>query len=268
MRMQRTLISLLTVGAVGASGGVALATSSKQPAKQARGGLRTGNVSLKVLAPTPNQVITGQDLALRVRVTGYKLDAYYAGTPNLAYIGHYHEILDGKLIDMTPLQGPTRDTISTVGVTPGRHVLTIVPARNNHSMVMSKAVKVRFTYNGPYGPQPAGYTGTGTPGISIISPAPGSTVRGSSFDMTARVSNFVLSQESFGKSLVTGEGHWHIFLDKVGMAHMLTMAGGDTQTVPLKGVKPGKHTFYAVLVNNQHMPTMPMVMTSVKLLVK
>jgi hypothetical protein len=268
MRMHKTLISLLTVGALSASGGLALATTTKQPRKQAGGGLRTGNVSLKVLAPTPNQVITGQDLALRVRVTGYRLNANYAGTPNLAYIGHYHEILDGKLIDMTPLQNPTRDTISMVGVKPGRHVLTIVPARNDHSMIMSKAVMVPFDYKGPYRPQPAGYTGTGTPSISIASPAPGSTVRGSSFDMTARVGNFVLSQESFGKSLVTGEGHWHIFLDKVGMTHMLTMAGGDTQTVPLKGVKPGKHMFYAVLVNNQHMPTLPMVMKSVTLFVK
>jgi hypothetical protein len=52
------------------------------------------------------------------------------------------------------------------------------------------------------------------------------------------------------------------------MAHMLTMASGDTQTVPLQGVTPGKHTFIALLVDNHHMPIKPMVMTSVTLVVK
>ena len=261
MRMRRTIIGLLA-GAIATSGGVALAATSTG------GGLQTGNVSLKVLAPTPNQVVRGPFLNLRVLARGYKLDAYYAGTPVQAYIGHYHEILDGKLVDMTPLQGPTRDTISMVGVTRGKHVLTLVPARNDHSMVMSKAVMIPFRYEGPYRPQPAGYTGTGKPSITIISPKASSTVQGISFNMTARVSNFVFCQDCFAKRLVAGEGHWHIFADKVNMAHMLTMAGGTTQTVPIKGLTRGWHTFYALLVDNHHMPIMPMTMASVRLLVQ
>jgi hypothetical protein len=166
-----------------------------------------------------------------------------------------------------PLQDPTRDTMSMVGVTPGRHVLTLVPANNNHSMIMPKAVMVPFLYAGPFRPQPAGYTGTGTPSIAITSPAAGSTVSGRSFTITAKVTNFVLCGECYGKKLVVGEGHWHIFLDKVNMAHMLTMASGSTQTVPLQGVTPGKHTFIALLVDNHHMPIKPMVMTTVALLV-
>jgi hypothetical protein len=35
--------------------------------------------------------------------------------------------------------------------------------------------------------------------------------------------------------------------------------------VSLKGVTPGWHTFYAVLVGNDHMPIMPMTMASVTL---
>ena len=264
MRMQRTLIGPLAVAALSTSG-LALASTGKQQPRPARGGLLTGNVSLKVLAPTPKQVVKGPFLNLHVLARGYRLDAYYAGTPVQPYIGHYHEILDGNLVDMTPLKGPTVDTISMVGVTPGKHVLTLVPARNDHSMSMSKAVMIPFYYEGRYRPEPAGYAGTGKPSIAISSPKPRSTVGGISFDMTARIQNFVLCQDCFAKALVTGEGHWHIFVDKVNMARMLTMAAGDSQTVPLKGIKPGKHTFYALLVNNQHMPLKPMVVSSITL---
>jgi len=265
--MRRPIVILLALGALAASAALAGAATSK-PARQAVDRLQTGNISLTALAPKPSQVITGPALALHVLAKGYRLDSYYAGTPKLANIGHYHEIIDNKLVDMAPLQNPTHDTLSTVGLSVGRHVLTLVPARNDHTMLMAKAIMVPFFYKGPYRAQAAGYTGTGKPSIAITAPAAGSTIGGNAFTLTAKVDNFVLSQESYGKGLVAGQGHWHVFLDKVNMAHMLTMAAGDTQTVPIKGVKPGTHTFIAVLVNNQHMPLKPMVMTSVSLVVR
>ena len=74
---------------------------------------------------------------------------------------------------------------------------------------------------------------------------------------------------------MAGEGHWHIFLDQPMMANMLTMGGGPSQTVSLKGVTPGWHTFWAVLVDNHHMPFMdstaafsPITATAVTLLVR
>ncbi len=42
------------------------------------------------------------------------------------------------------------------------------------------------------------------------------------------------------------------------MANMLTMAFTNSQKVYLTGVAPGVNTFYAVLVNNQHMPFLVM----------
>lgn len=261
--MRKALSILVATGALAASTGLALAGTSKQPDR-----LATGNVSLTALAPKPNQVITGPELKLHVLAKGYKLDSYYAGTPNLPNIGHYHEVIDNKLVDMAPLDNPTRDALSTVGLSIGRHVLTLVPARDNHSMIMSKAVMIPFLYKGPFRPQPTGYTGAGKPSIAITSPAPGSTVSGKAFTLKAKVRNFVLSQDSYGKKLVAGEGHWHVFVDKVDMAHMLTMAASGSQTVPIKGVKPGRHTFYALLVDNHHQPLKPMIATSVTLNVR
>ncbi len=267
LRMRRS--SILAAGLV-----IALATAIVLPSSAGvvSADLNDGDVALTVLSPTPGQVITGP-LPIHVLASGYRLDARYAGTPVTDDVGHYHEILDGNLVDMTPYHDPTHDTIPMVGVTVGPHVLTLVPARNDHSMIWSAHVDIPFTYAGPYLPEPAGYTGTGAPAITITAPADGSTVRGSSFSMTANITNFVVCGECFGKADVAGEGHWHIFLDQPMMSNMLTMAGGPTQEVSLKGVAPGWHTFWAVLVTNHHMPFMdpggliPGTFTSVKLFV-
>jgi hypothetical protein len=245
-------------------------TGQVQAAGTASSGL-SANVHIKVLQPVSGQVVTTSTLALDVRADGYKLDAGFAGTPNLRHIGHYHEILDGNLVDMSPLHNPNSDTISMVGVSVGAHTLTIVPANNDHSMIMSAAVNIPFTYAGPFLPLPAPATFTNPPTVKILSPANNATVKGPSFFMNASVENFILCGDCFGKQNIDGVGHWHIFVDQPVMANMLTMAGTTTQEVPLKGVTPGWHTFYAVLVSDQHMPLMgmpmPTTMTSVTLYV-
>jgi hypothetical protein len=230
-------------------------------------GTLSSTVSLTVLEPTPGQVITTSTLPLQVESSGYTLDARYAGTSDLMYVGHYHEILDGRLVDMTPLRDGNRDSLSMVGVTDGLHTLTIVPANNDHSMVMSAAVSIPFYYAGPYLPEPGAPGFTSAPSLTIMSPASGSTVQGSAFYVSASVQNFELSPVCFGKADVVGVGHWHIFVDQVAMSHMLTMAGGTTQMVSILGVSPGWHTFYALLVGNDHMPIMPMTMSMVTLYV-
>jgi hypothetical protein len=228
----------------------------------------SSTVGLNVLVPTPNEVVTGTVLPIQVLANGYRIDARYAGTPNQPTVGHYHEILDGNLVDMTPYQDGNRDTMPMVGVTHGLHTLTLVPASDDHSTITSAAINIPFYYEGPYLPEPAGYIGSGSPGITITAPADGSTVQGSSFTMTASFTNFVMCGQCFGKPLVAGEGHWHIFLDQVDLAHMLTMGSDTSQTVSLKGVTQGWHTFYAVLVDNHHMPIMPMTMTAENLYVQ
>lgn len=255
-RMRR--LAIAGVGLVTAlAAAVALPAATTVPATASEYLLGNGSVSLNVLEPTPGQVITGPTLPLQVQSVGYRLDARYAGTPDLTYVGHYHEILDGNLVDMTPARDPNNDTISMVGVTPGPHMLTIVPAANDHSMVWSAAVNISFIYAGPYLAPPAPAYFPNPPAISILSPVNGATVQGS-FDITANVSNFVLCGECFGKANIDGVGHWHIFVDQPMMANMKTMAGGTTQAVALQGITPGWHTFYAVLVNNHHMPFMDM----------
>lgn len=276
---RRFPISALKIGLVAAAlavpltAGVASATATPSVTHHAE----HRGVAIKVIEPAVGQVITDPIMPVYVRTSGFQLDARYAGTPVREGVGHFHTIIDGHLIDMSPsVRNGNRDTISMVGLEPGPHVLTIVPAWNDHMEVMSAAVNVPFTYAGPYLPEPAGYTGPDAATIALTGPTDGSTIQGSSFDLTADIQNFVLCGDCYGKPNVAGEGHWHIFLDlPMGamdpmsmMPHMMTMASDATQTVSLKGVTSGQHTFTAVLVGNDHMPSMQMVMASITLNVR
>ncbi len=120
-------------------------------------------------------------------------------------------------------------------------------------MILANAVMIPFYYSGPFLPQPTCSTCSGPANINIVPPT-SDIVRGNSFTLTVNVQNYLFSNPSYGKELVTGVGHWHIFLDQPMMTNMLTMAFTDNQQVYLTGIAPGLHTFYAVLVNNQHMP--------------
>jgi hypothetical protein len=223
------------------------------------------NWHLNVLAPTPYQVVTGPYLAIHVQSINYRLDARYAGTPPIPDIGHYHEILDGHLIDMTPTTDPTHDQISMVDLADGLHTLTLVPAFNNHMMVMANAVNIPFYYEGPFLPEPTYNGPAGSPTISITWPPEGYIITGNSFYMTVSETNYLYCGTCYGKTLENNVGHWHIFAElpdmaKMGpeMPNMLTMAPSETQQVYVVGLSPGWYTFFAVLVQNNHMPFMVM----------
>ena len=67
-----------------------------------------------------------------------------------------------------------------VGLQLGPHVLTIVPAWNDHMEVSAAAVDIPFSYAGPFLPEPDGYSGPGGPSIALTAPAGGAVISGRS----------------------------------------------------------------------------------------
>jgi hypothetical protein len=106
------------------------------------------------------------------------------------------------------------------------------------------------------------------------------------------VRNFRLSCDLMGHPKVANSGHWHVDVDKSevesmmamkgkqmtpqqmmmsmmeAMATMLIMGCNNVFDVPLTGISKGKHTFYAVLVDNAHEPLEPAVTGTVTVIVK
>src|SRR5581483_9777657 len=212
---------------------------------------------LKVLSPKNGLTLTGNTLATDVSITRFKVDCRYAGTANRKGIGHYHVELDKSLINM--FCGP-RARISMLDVKPGRHTVQFIPAANDHADDLKATKQIGFTYK-PSRPLPAvkALSFSGKPQVRIVSPRPGSTVHGS-FDLVVAVKNFRLSCALYGKPQVQGYGHWHANVDTtskgmMGMGTMLGMSCARSFHVSLAGIKPGQHTFFAILEDDAHMPT-------------
>ncbi|HUY59115.1 MAG TPA: hypothetical protein VMV16_05355 [Solirubrobacteraceae bacterium] len=226
---------------------------------------------IQILTPTQSQVVTGNQLNVDVAITHFKVDCRYAGTANRMGIGHYHIMLDGGLINM--FCGP-KATISLANVPAGKHTLEILAAENDHASDMHSAKMVTFTYKPTHTLTIAAHPFSGSPSIAIVSPKPGATVSGS-FNLAVHVQNFIPSCALYGKPNLAGYGHWHAFVDSLnggmmGMGTMLAMSCANSIPVSLAGIKPGKHTFYAELVDNLHTPSIkgPHVAASVTVTVK
>jgi hypothetical protein len=54
----------------------------------------------------------------------------------------------------------------------------------------------------------------------------------------------------------------------MGMATMLGMSGTDMFQASTKGLSPGPHTFFALLVDNQHAPLNPPIVAQIQLVVQ
>ena len=219
---------------------------------------------LAIQSPRAGTVVHGNSVPFDLNISNFKVDCRFAGTPNKMGVGHYHVELDGALINM--FCSP-RDTVSLQNVKPGQHTLTFLAAEDDHTDDMKSAKKVSFDYQ-PSKPLPA-IKGEqkGTPSIRILTPKPGATVHGG-FDITVQPKNFEFSCALYGKADVAGYGHWHINVDStskgmMGMGTMLGMSCQRTFHVSLAGIKPGPHTFFAILEDNQHAPT-PHTQASVK----
>jgi len=228
-------------------------------------------MKVSVRSPSDGSKITGDNVTLQVATTGFTNRCDLAGKPVQRGTGHYHVLLDKSLVDMYCAD---KATLSLAGVTPGPHILTVVPAQNDHAEIEPNATSVKIDYEPSSPKAPAKSTApTGKPGIKIVSPRPGETVAGS-FDVKINVSNFDLTCAEMGKPDVPGHGHWHLNFDTMkgpmmGMMTMAAMSCEHTLHASTAGLKPGStHKLIALLADNVHAPVMPAVADSVEVRVR
>jgi hypothetical protein len=213
--------------------------------------------TLKVRSPSNGRTLTANTLGTRVAITHFKVDCRFAGTANRKGIGHYHIELDKSLINMFCRP---RASISMLNVQPGKHTVEFIPAANDHADDLKAMKQISFTYRPSHAlPAAKPLTFPGKPSVRIVSPQPGATVHGG-FDFVVAVKNIRLSCDLYGKRPIAGYGHWHANADTttqgmMGMGTMLGMSCARSFHVSLAGLKPGEHTFFAILENNLHAPS-------------
>src|SRR5260370_9257493 len=229
----------------------------------------SGNLVTKFVSPKSGAVISANSFDVQVAVTGHQPSCALAGKALKQGFGHYHIELDHALVNM---YCSDMATISLQNVAAGQHTLTVLPALNNHEEVMKGKEEMTFTYQ-PSSPLPAiAAASLGTPSIRILSPHAGDTVSGT-FTVHAAINNFNPSCDLYGKANLKGYGHCHLNVDSMtgpmmGMGTMLGMSCATTFQASTQGLTAGHHTFFALLVDNQHAPLMPDVADKVDLIVQ
>ena len=264
--MKRQGLALLSAAALIVAG--VAGAPVHQPAHAAT--MSMGSIAL--LAPAAGTVVTGNTVDVKVAVKDFTLACPMAGKPVQAGVGHWHLLLDGALVNMYCGIGAA---LSLQNAAPGTHTLEVMLAGDNHMEMMGKGqtAKTTFTYQpaSPLAPLTASKA-AGKPSITILSPADGATV-GENFPVELDWANFTPSCDLLGKKNLAGYGHWHLNIDSMmgpmmGMGTMLAMGCTHTYTVFTDGLRPGKHTLYALLVDNQHAPLMPAVSSMITINVK
>lgn len=228
-----------------------VAAAAVVPTVAVAGLSRTAGPQLSVVTPRSGAVVEGRNVPTRIAVSGWRLDGMLAGKAPVPGVGHYHIHLDGRLVNAYGAPGAA---VSLQDVAAGKHALSFVLARNDHSEVASSKTTRTFRYRPSSQPATAKpVTFPGAPSIRVVSPTNGAAAIGM-VPLTVAVGNFKLSSALFGKLPVAGYGHWHVFLDEPAMPRMMAMTAGKTLAVSLKGVKPGKHTLIVMLADNLHAP--------------
>src|SRR5215813_3166612 len=223
------------------------------------------HMHVTITSPASGTKVTANSVTVHVRVTGYKDTCALAGRPLMGGMeatatGHYHVLLDGSLINMfcTPAA-----VVSLQNVKPGMHTLAVVPSLDDHAQVNANARSIMFDYE-PATPLHAltGMMTMGKPSISIVSPTPGAIVSGT-FAVRVRVKDYRASCALYGKPNLHGWGHWHLNLDTA-TGGMMGMSCNHVIHVSTAGLKPGStHTLIALLVDNEHVPLMPLIASRV-----
>src|SRR6266852_954191 len=119
--------------------------------------------------------------------------------------------------------------------------------RNRQKLVIViSALLLLASFGSPHSVRAAG-----SPTISLVAPASGSTVS-TTFSVTFGVNNFNLVQPGASPncpSTCTTEGHLHVFLD--GNYYLLW---ATANSIPFVNIRPGLHTVLIQMVNDTHAP--------------
>lgn len=220
-----------------------------------------------IQSPSTGTKVTGNQVQLKVSFAGFEPACDLAGTKDVKGFGHYHVLIDKSLVDM---YCTFDSTVSMQNLAAGNHVITAVPALNDHAEVEDNGSSVTVDYEPTQAPAPITKPATfsGPASIKIVSPATGTKVSGS-FDVAVQITNFNVTCDLEGKPDVAGYGHWHVNADTtsgpmMGMMTMLRMSCGNVMHLSAKGMTAGKHTLFAFLANNQHGPSNPTIVDQVE----
>jgi hypothetical protein len=250
----------------------------------------TRTPSITITGPSPGSApIKTAYIPVIVSTQNFMVECKDAGQAPKPGRGHIHAMLDGMSMEhMANLYCSDNFSVSGAGLKPGKHMLVVALANDDHEMV-GKPATVSFDYEpATTVPLPKPLSGA-RPVLTILSPKNGAAVD-RTFDLNVAVTAFHLSCDLEGKPNVAGYGHLHVFVNQGGSMHAMDMGsmkqgesmkgsmkqeepmkGGTSESMAMPGMismpcvrtipvdlsawKSGKTQLTVMAANNDHMPT-------------
>lgn len=203
-----------SVALAAAAVGIALAVPAVRLSAQQSMPMAMPEVS--IAAPAAGSTISGGKIDVAVKASNFKIECADVGQPGTpAMQGHVHAMVDG--MDMAHLSNmycSDHFTISTAGLKPGKHMLTVVLADDAHAMA-SMPTSVPFEVDSA-STQALPPPSNEKPTIAILSPKSGDKV-GRKFDLKLAAQHANTSCDLEGRADVAGTGHFHVFASETGV---------------------------------------------------
>ena len=188
--------------------------------------------TISIESPATGATLAGNTIDVALKVANFKVECTDVGQPGMpAMQGHIHAMVDG--MDMAHLSGmycSDNFSISTDGLKPGKHMLTVVLANDAHAMA-SLPASLPFSVE-PSAAQALPPASAAKATIAIVSPKNGDTV-GRKFELKLAVQGFNASCALEGRQDIAGTGHFHVFAlqdgvtGKTGTPPMMSMMSTD-----------------------------------------
>ena len=232
--------------------------------------------SIVITSPTGNIVPQIGDVTVSVQVENINL-INKLGQANVPGEGHVHYFMDVEA-PTTPgkpavtaagtYAATTATSYTWHNVGGGPHNFSAELVNNDHTPLVPPVVaKVSVTVLPEIGP----------PHVVITQPRDGITVPAGNIMVSVQISNFNLANKQLGQANVSHEGHIHYFLDvapppaqgqpAIPPSGSVWAATANT-TYTFTNVTSGTHTISVELVNNDHTPLDPPVVSSVAITVQ
>jgi hypothetical protein len=226
---------------------------------------------ISIVSPTNGANLPTGDVTITVSISNFNV-VDKQGQANISGQGHIHYFLDVAApiavgIPAIPTSGTwvhvAALTYTFSNVSPGTHTLAVELVNNDHTPVVPPVVDT-ITVN------VAPATAAAAPTISIVSPRNGASLQSANITVTVAVNNFNIVDKQ-GQANVPGEGHIHFYLDvaapttpgQVAIPATGTWAHVATTTYTFDNVDTGSHTIAVELVNNDHTPLVPPVVSNI-----
>lgn len=242
--MMRAMPRILALAAAALALGWSLALATASPALADHG-------RVTIVSPKDGATVAGPDVTLELAVQNLAITDQATQAEN-AHQGHFHITVNKR-----PFVAVYGNRVTFKGLPAGDHEIKVEPVLSMHMKPVPGTQPLTVKFKTTAQPPAAAAAPSGTPKITVQSPAAGATVAGDTVTLKLVADSFRITDQGSDPK-AKNEGHFHITLDS------RPFVAWTTDTLVFKNVPPGQHNLRVEPVTNGHDPILELPAMNVR----